>query len=491
MPGQDQTRPQERRPRATGRRTATLAFVGLVAAVGLAAGVLFTADRGNGDTGQRSTEAAPPPGCEEPQSKNVPQPSPAQLRAAGLDKLPLAPERDRLDLVAPPFSDPTRVVNPLFPISRLHSAILNGEVDGKTFRVETTLLPQTRFMEWTEGQCVETLISQYVAYLDGRIHETAIDHYAQAADGSVWYLGEDVFNYDDGIIADVAGTWHAGKEGPAAMIMPGDPQVGNAYRPENIAGLVFEEVTVKEIDKEVEGPRGRVRGAIVIQELHDDGSFEEKIFAPGYGEFFTGSGGDVEALAVAAPTDALPGPLPDELKTLSSGAHDVFAAAQARDWAKASDIVKAMTAAWNSYEEKAPPRLRPPASGALDALVKAVDGRDRAEASQAAVDVAQASHDLELQYRPVPRIDLDRFDVWLRQVLVDVQARDLGAVTGDHVSLEWIRDRIAHSLGKVDVTRIDTHLKTLRTNIDDEDFQGASETASELRKILERIRGTG
>ena len=51
--------------------------------------------------------------------------------------------------------------------------------------------------------------------------------YAQADDGSVWYLGEDVFNYEDGAIADTAGTWFAGIDGPAAMIMPADPKVGD------------------------------------------------------------------------------------------------------------------------------------------------------------------------------------------------------------------------------------------------------------------------
>ena len=35
-----------------------------------------------------------------------------------------------------------------------------------------------------------------------------------------------------------------------------------------------------------------------------DGGTEEKTFAPGYGEFYTAGGGDVEALALAVPTDA-------------------------------------------------------------------------------------------------------------------------------------------------------------------------------------------
>ena len=64
-------------------------------------------------------------------------------------------------------------------------------------------------------------------------------------------------------IADTDGTWLAGKDGPAAMIMPADPQVGDVYRPENIPGFVFEEVTVKAVDQTLDGParpgRGRAR----------------------------------------------------------------------------------------------------------------------------------------------------------------------------------------------------------------------------------------
>jgi hypothetical protein len=108
----------------------------------------------------------------------------------------------------------TNLTNPLFPISDLHSVVLNGTVDDKPFGTETTLLPDTRVIEWIPGQFVRVLVSEYVAYLDGRIEEVALDFYAQADDGSVWYFGEDVFNYDGGAVADLSGTWLAGKEGP-------------------------------------------------------------------------------------------------------------------------------------------------------------------------------------------------------------------------------------------------------------------------------------
>jgi len=80
--------------------------------------------------------------------------------------------------------------------------------------------------------------------------------------------------------------------------------VGAAYRTENIPGIAFEQVTVKSVDKTLDGPLGAVSGGLVGEELHMDGKTEDKLFAPGYGEFYAADGPDVEALALAVPTDA-------------------------------------------------------------------------------------------------------------------------------------------------------------------------------------------
>jgi hypothetical protein len=418
-------------------------------------------------------------------STRIPQLTAAELAAAKLDKLPLAPTGERVDLAAPAFSNPTKVTNPLFPISNLHSAILNGTVDDKPFKSETTLLQETRVIQWRGGR-IEALVSQYVAYLDGRLEEVALDFYAQADDGSVWYLGEDVFNYnEEGLIADTEGTWLAGKEGPPAMIMPADPQVGDVYRPENIPGLVFEEVRIKAVDETVEGPHGPVEGAIIAEELHQDGAREDKTFAPGYGEFFTGSGGDVEALALVLAADELPGPPPAELETLSGGADSVFDQARSREWKAASATVRAMSDAWKTLQGgEVPPRLEPVMSDALRGLVRAVGARNPASAREAAIDAAQAGLDLQLRHRPPAEIDRARFELWVRQLLVDATAHDAGGVVGDLATLEWIRDRFAHTLEKLDLIRIDTHLVALRTAVNDEDLDGAAAEAGSLRDTL-------
>jgi hypothetical protein len=438
----------------------------------LAAGAFLAATLGAGgcreDGGSASASGGGP--------KTIPQPIVEDIR--------VAPESDRVDLLAPTFSDPTNVSNPLFPVSRQESVLLLGRVDGQTFRTEVTLLPETRFVEW-QGQVVEALVSQYVAFLDGRIHEVAYDFYAQDDTGAVWYFGEDVFNFEDGLIADTHGTWIAGKDGPAAMIMPADPQVGDVYRPENIPGFVFEEVTVKAVDRTLEGPLGPVEGGLVIEELHMDGFTEGKSFGPGYGEFFTGGGGDVEALALAVPTDALSEPTPAELVTLETGAADVFTAAESKDWNVAQAAVERMAAALAVVKAgDVPDRLEPQMSRALAALAAGVDSRKAGDARQAAIDVARWSLDLQLRHRSVPEIELARFDLWLAQMLVDAAAGDAAAVNGDFFSLDYVRDRIQHTLDEADLARLNMELEELNGAVADEDLGAVQQTAGRLREIV-------
>lgn len=342
---------------------------------------------------------------------------------------------------------------------------------------------------------METLVSQYIAYLDGRIHEVALDWYAQADDGSVWYFGEDVFNYEDGRVANTNATWRAGRDGPVAMIMPATPQVGDVFRPENIPGIVFEEVTVQSINVTVEGPSGPVNGAIVTEELHMDGSYEDKTFAPGYGEFSTGSFGDLEAITLAAPTDALSTPLPPELVILSRGATGIFDAVAADDWDAADTTLAAMITAWETFHAggEVPAGLDAQMSRALatlagDALAPALAARDHTGAGKAALRVAHASLDLQLRHRTTTEIDLARFDLWSRQLLVDSAGDDPGKVTGDVAVLEWVWERIAHTLDRATATQINNHLSDLRSTADAEDLAAASVVGTKLQEILNALQ---
>ena len=432
--------------------------------------------QGTTGTVSPTTTSAPPPASTAP-AATIPQP-------VMIDDLPVAPETQRIDLAMPTFSNPTDVTNPLHPSALVESVLLLGTVDDQAFRTEVTLLPVTRIIDW-DGQRIEALVSQYVAFLDGRIQEVAYDFYAQADDGSVWYLGEDVFNFADGAIVDTHGTWIAGKDGPGAMIMPADPQIDDTYRPENIPGFVFEEVTVTDVDQQVEGPLGPIDGAIIISELHMDGGLEDKTFAPGYGEFYTSGGGDTEALALAVPTDAATGTTPAELDQLLSGAMTVLDAVNTGEWPTATVAVEEVATAWERYTRNPVPALiEPVMAGAVDDLMSSVDARDAAAAARAGMAVAQSAADLQLRYRPVVDVDLIRFDLWLAQFVIDAAAGDQAAVNGDSFTLDYLRDRIQASVTGSDATQLNAGLEELQTAVSDGDLPAAAEAASTLRGFV-------
>lgn len=441
----------------------------------------------------RTAPSAPtnPLGCADTVRTDIPQPTDAQLDAAGLGDLRLAPESARRDLVVPPLHASTAVTNPLFPIAELDSAILNGHVDGKAFHTETTLLPSTRIIEWTPGQCVRVLVSQYMAFLDGRLEETAIDLYAQDDEGAVWYLGEDVFDYRrNGNIHTTEGTWHAGTEGPIAMIMPADPQVGDVNRPENIPGNVFEEVRVTAVDQTFNGPSGPVSGGIIGTETHQDGARSDKLFAPGYGEFRSTDGPDVEAMALASPTDSVEGGVPAALSTISGGAKDILTSALRtnRQWARADRTATQIEDAWEAFlGGDVPPRLVKPMRVALESLQHHLGSRHRSATRWAAIDVAYAGNDLQLRYRPPVEIDRIRFELWSSRAVLDAVGGRLGGVRSDVVTMEWVRDRIAHTLDPVTLVRLDYLVGTLGTAVADGDLAEAARIARELRGLARGI----
>jgi hypothetical protein len=356
--------------------------------------------------------------------------------------LPLSPESDRVDLETPTFSNPTSITNPLHPTSRVDQVIMGGHVEGEPFRTEVTRLPGTKPIEW-DGGIIDTAVIQYVAYLDGRIHEVALDWYAQADDGSVWYFGEDVFNYEDGKVADTEGTWIASDETPAAMIMPAKPAVGDVYRPENAPEVVFEEVRVENVDQTVPGPSGNISGAIEVSELHMDGKREGKVFAPGYGEFSTGSEtGDLEAVSLASPTDRRRGAAPAEFAALSKAVSEVFDAAAADDVERLNQAAAALGPAWEAVRAKAiPPQMDSQMRIDVEALSAAIGGEDWEAVHSAALRIAQNESDLRLLYEPIINVDLDRLKLWTRQLPVDVGDGDAGLVLASVAALERVWER--------------------------------------------------
>ncbi|MER5475123.1 hypothetical protein [Streptomyces sp. NPDC002685] len=388
--------------------------------------------------------------------------------------LPLAPDSTRVDRATPHFAHPTRITNLTHPTTEVAQTIYGGQESGKPFRTEVTLLPGIKTITWGD-RSIRAVTSQYVAFSAGRVAEVALDWYAQADDGSVWYLGEDVSNYAGGVVADTEGTWQAGHDdAPGAMIMPAHPRKGDVYRTENLPGVVFEQVTVKAVGQTVDGPYGRINGAMTVHELHMDGTTEDKIFAPGYGEFSTGSAdGDLEAVSLAVPTDAKQAPVPARLLALDK-------AVRAAHAGPTPATVRAARALWDAYRasDAVPALLVRQMERDLDAWQKSP--QDRA----AALRVEQNTTDLRLRYEPVQTVDRARLGMWARQLGIDAAVGDKGAVAGDVTGLELVRQR--HDTPESAAFSAD--LKTARDAADRKDAAAAGRIAQQLIEDVAALR---
>jgi hypothetical protein len=221
---------------------------------------------------------------------------------------------------------------------------------------------------------------------------------------------------------------------------------------------------------------------MIAQELHmDETRLEDKTFAPGYGEWFSGSGTTFEANALAVPADAVSGPVPAGLATISTDAIGVYDAARSKGWTAATSSLDGMKTAWAAMAAgNVPKRLATEMNGALGVLDHAVGKRDPIAAPVAALRVAQTGLDLQLQYSP--SVDAGRFELWTQRLQVDAGAGYGAAVIGDVATLEWIRDRIA--LDGAAAGSIDDQIRVLEAAAESGELAAAAVAATRLRQTM-------
>ena len=97
--------------------------------------------------------------------------------------------------------------------------------------------------------------------------------------------------------------------------------------------------------------------------------------------------------------------------------------------------------------------------------------------------------DLELRHRPPAEIDVERFNLWTQQLMVQAAAEDLAGVTGAVAVLEWIRDRVAHTLSPAGRREIDSRLGALRVASDAKNLTAAADHAARLGARMRALSG--
>lgn len=129
--------------------------------------------------------------------------------------------------------------------------------DGKE-RIEVEVTNEKRKVMGVEVTTVRDRV-----YLNNLLIEDTKDWYAQDREGNVWYFGEMVDNYENGVLKDHVGSWEAGvNEAKPGIIMKANPVVGDQYFQEYYKGEAEDMGEVVAINQNINLPIGNFNDCI-------------------------------------------------------------------------------------------------------------------------------------------------------------------------------------------------------------------------------------
>jgi hypothetical protein len=218
--------------------------------------------------------------------------------------LPKSSEPVKLD-PADFSADITNRYMPMKPRSR--SIYRETGEHGEQFRVVVTATSVTRKIA---NGVTARVVRDTGSAADGTIVEDTFDWYAQDSDGTVWYLGENTAEYEDGKVASREGSFEAGVDGALpGVAMPGKPEPGLAYRQEYYQGEAEDNGEVLSLEEMADVPAGHFDKALLTKDTVtiEPDVLEYKLYAPGVGAVLTlgvSGGGSreelIETLTVSA-----------------------------------------------------------------------------------------------------------------------------------------------------------------------------------------------
>jgi len=211
--------------------------------------------------------------------------------------IPFNAARAEVPTDPPTFSDPLTIDNAFFPFVPGGFKEFAGNDHGTKTGAKDFYLTETRTFTWN-GDEVDCRILVEEAYEEEELIERSFNYFAQADDGTVYYFGEVVDNYLDGVIDNHDGSWlvggvtlpsdppedEVGNADDPTVFMPADPELGDVFKPEDLFPIVDETAKVVGVDQDVRVPAGKYDDAIKIEEsTRLDPGTEFKWYAPGVG----------------------------------------------------------------------------------------------------------------------------------------------------------------------------------------------------------------
>jgi hypothetical protein len=161
-------------------------------------------------------------------------------------------------------------------------------LESSSEKVTITVLDETRVVGGVTTRVVEERTE-----VRGELDELARNFIAMdATTGDVFYFGEEVDYYKEGVVVSHDGSWLAYVDGSQpGLFMPGTPVVGMKYYQEVAPGIAEDRAEVLSTTETVTVPAGTFANSLRTREDNplDPGAIEEKVYALGVGFIQEGS----------------------------------------------------------------------------------------------------------------------------------------------------------------------------------------------------------
>lgn len=187
-----------------------------------------------------------------------------------------------------PVIDPANFVrgitNPYTPFPPGAFRVYEKRTAEGVERIRVEVLPETRVIQ---GVTVTTL--RDTVTLNGVLIEDTKDWLAQDRQGNVWYFGEIVQNFENGLLANLDGSFESGQNGAkAGFWSKAMPQIGEVFRQEWALGNAEDIVEVVSLDARDTVVPFSQNGTGPVLKTRDTtplspGAVEYKYYVPGIG----------------------------------------------------------------------------------------------------------------------------------------------------------------------------------------------------------------
>ncbi|HVR96430.1 MAG TPA: hypothetical protein VMW27_07450 [Thermoanaerobaculia bacterium] len=186
----------------------------------------------------------------------------------------------------------TGAQNPYFSLQPGYQLVLEGEEDGTEIRAEVTVLREQKAITFRTGRGGPITVSARVVeereFEDGEVVEVSRNWFARCVQTSdIFYFGEEVDLYENGVLVGHEGAWQAGEDGALpGIIMPGSFLLGARYYQEIAPDVAEDRAENIDMGLRVTVPAGTFRGCVSVREtspLSPGGGGDVKVYCPGVG----------------------------------------------------------------------------------------------------------------------------------------------------------------------------------------------------------------